>query len=196
MVEGLKDFLIKFISGRQGLAITFWLYGVLVALTLDFLISHAVALWQVFFLATITFTHFVLIVVATWNASKLYIGRQLWKWLAKTTVVLNVFKWLWYLPLLTVTLSNAIGFPIHSNEYWELNPKKLTCQPVEYQDTPEMLAKRYQCESTLNSDKKLIMTRCSQGNEVGDFLHTKNQQDCQKYLAKLNPLLKKNNSAK
>ncbi len=107
------------------MAITFWVYGVLIAITLDFLTSYVSVLWQVVFIAALTFTHFILIVIATWNASKLYMGRQLWKWLAKIVVVLNVFKWLWYLPLLTVTLSNALGFPIHSDEYWELNSKKL-----------------------------------------------------------------------
>jgi hypothetical protein len=103
---------------------------VLVALTLDFLTANVAVLWQVILLAALTFTHFVLIVIAVWNASKLYLGRLIWKWLARIVVVLNVFKWLWYLPLLTVTLSEAVGFPIHSDMYWELNSKKLVCQPA------------------------------------------------------------------
>jgi len=191
MVESIKSFFLRFLSGRFGLANTFWIYGVLIALTLDFLTSYVSALWQVVFLAAFIFTHFVLIVIAVWNASKLYIGRQLWKWLARIAVIFNVFKWLWYLPLLIVTLSNALGFPIYSDQYWELNAKKLICKPATYQSTPEMLVKRYQCNSSLNLDKKLIMMRCAQGGEVGDFLFTKNEQDCQKYLTKLKLTLQK-----
>ena len=185
MVEGIKNFFLKFISGRLGLAPTFWLCGVSIALTLDFLTSHVATLWQVNFLAVLTFTHFVLIVIAVWNAAKLYLGWQLWKWLARIALVLNVLKWLWYLPLLAMTLSEALGFPIHSNEYWELNTKSSVCEPAEYLRTPKMLAKKYQSQSSVSLDNQLFMTRCWQGNEVGDFLFTKNEQDCQRYLTKL-----------
>lgn len=190
MVEGLKNFFLKFISGRQGLVVTFWFYGVLIALTLNFLTSYATTIWQILLLALISFAHFVLIVIAVWNASKLYLGRRLWKWLARIVVVLNIFKWLWYLPLLIVTLSNALGIPIHSNEYWELNTKKLVCLPAEYQRTPEMLAKRYQCKSSVSLDNQLIMAECRQRSEVGDFMFTTNEQDCQKYLTKLRLFLR------
>lgn len=185
MVESIKNFFFKFISGHFGLAITFWLYGVLVALTLDFLTSHVTTLWQVIFLAVITLTHFGLIVIAVWNASKLYLGKSHWKWLARIVVFLNVFKWLWYLPLLIAISSNALGFPIHSNEYWKLNTKGFVCEPAEYLGTPKMLAAKYKCKSSLSLDNQLIMTRCWQGSEVRDFLFTKNEQDCQKYLTKL-----------
>ena len=185
MVEGLKSIFLKFISGRLGLAITFWLYGVLVALTLDFLTSQTAALWQITVLAVAEFIHFVLIIPAVWNASKLYQGKSIWKWLARILALLNVAKWLWYLPLLVATISAAYGFSMHSSDYWELNTQKLVCQPAEYLRTPEMLTRKYQCKSSVSADNKLIMTRCWQGNQAGDFLFARNVQDCQKYLTKL-----------
>jgi hypothetical protein len=121
VVEGLKKFFLKLISGRLGLATTFWLCGVLVALTLNFLTSHATTLWQLILVTAVMFTHFVLIIIAVWNASRLYQGRQIWKWLARIVAILNIAKWLWYFPLLFATLSDASGYPIYSSKYWELN---------------------------------------------------------------------------
>ena len=109
MVERVKNFPLEFISGRQGLFVTFWLYGVLVALTLNLLSSQASTLWQVILLALITFTHFVLIVIAVWNASKLYLGWRLWRWLARILVIFNIAKWLWYLPLFMATILTGLG---------------------------------------------------------------------------------------
>ena len=185
MVERLKSFFLKFISGRLGLAVTFWLYGVLVALTLDFLTSQTSALWQIVVMVVAEIIHFVLIIPAVWNASKLYQGKRIWKWLARIVALLNVAKWLWYLPLLVATISAAYGFSMHSSDYWELNTQKLVCQPAEYLRTPEMLTRKYQCKSSVSADNKLIMTRCWQGNQAGDFLFARNVQDCQKYLTKL-----------
>ena len=180
----MKDFFLKFISGRLGLAPTFWVCGVLIALILDFLTSHATTLWQLVLVTAVMFTHFVLIIIAVWNASKLYTGRLVWKWLARIVAILNVAKWLWYLPPLAATFSAALGFPIHSNEYWELNTRKLVCEPAEYLRTPEMLAKKYMCKNSASLDGKVTMTRCWQGSETGDFLFSKNEQHCQEYLIK------------
>jgi len=185
MVGRLKSFFLNFICGRLGLAITFWFYGVLIAITLDFLTSKATALWQVILISAIAFFHFILIVIAVWNASKLYLGRWLWKWLARIAVFLNVVKWMWYFPLLFATISNVIGLSIHSNTYWELNTRKLVCEPAEYLRTPEMLAKKYQCKSSVSLDGKVTMTRCWQGSEAGDFIFSKNKQDCLEYLTKI-----------
>ena len=74
MVEGVKIFFQKFISGRLGLAPTFWLYGVLIALILNFLISYVTNLWQLILVTIIMVAHMILIVIAVWNASKLYLG--------------------------------------------------------------------------------------------------------------------------
>ena len=190
MAEGLKDFFLKFISGRLGLAITFWLYGVLVALTLDFLTSKAMAFWQIVLLAIITFTHFVLIVIAVWNASKLYLGSQLWKWLARIVVFLNVVKWLWFLPLLTATILTGSGFTILSSDYWELNWHKDVCQPAEYINTPEMLVKKYECSISVSTSGELIIVQCKDKGIAKDYIFAKSGHDCEKNLTKLKDLRK------
>ena len=191
MVEKIKNFFLKFISGQLGPVVTFWLYGVLVALTFNFLTSHTSALWQVIVMAVVTFVHFILIIPAVWNASKLYQGRRIWKWLARIVALLNVAKWLWYLPLLVATISAALGFPIHSSEYWELNAHELYCKPALYQHTPESIMKKYQgCTTILNASEDLIDLRCQSEEINGDFLYTKSSKDCNKYLAKLVALKK------
>jgi hypothetical protein len=193
MVENIKNFYLKFISGRLGLAVTFWLGGVLVALALNFLISHATTLSQIVILSIATFTHFVLISIAVWNASKLYLGSKLWKWFARLAVVFTIARWLWYLPLLVVTLSGALGFPIISNDYWELNASKFVCQPAEYLNTPEMLVKKDHCATSANSSGELIAVRCQDAGNIRNFIFTKNEQNCLKYLAKLESFRKNNN---
>ena len=193
MVEKLKSFFLKFISGRLGLAVTFWLYGVLVAVTLDFLTSHAQALWQVVVLAVITFVHFILIIPAVWNASQIYQGKPIWKWLARVVALLNVAKWLWYLPILAATISAALGLTILSSEYWELNWRDYVCQPAEYLKTPEMLEmleKKYHCASTVSTNGEIVAVRCQSDGIINDHIFAKSEQDCQKYLTKLKSLHK------
>ena len=191
MVERIKNFFLKFISGRLGLAVTFWLYGVLVALTLDFLTSQTSALWQVVVLAVVTFVHFILIIIAVWNASQLYQGKSIWKWLARVVALLNVAKWLWYLPLLIASISAALGFTTLSSDYWELNAHELSCKPALYQHTPENIMKKYQeCTTILNTSRDLIDLRCQSEEINGDFFYTKSSKDCNKYLAKLVALKK------
>lgn len=188
MVESIKNFFLKFISGRLGLLITFWIFGVLIALILDFLTSQAVELWQVITLAIVSFLHFILIVIAVWNASTLYTDNKLWVWLSRVVVVLNIIKWLWYLPLLISTISNALELPLNSDSYWELNARKFVCESVDYSRTPEILAKEYHCATSTNPNSELIAMRCENEGNVGDFIFTKNEQDCLKYLAKLKAL--------
>ncbi|WP_020183137.1 hypothetical protein [Methylotenera sp. 1P/1] len=185
MVESLRKFFRDFISGRLGLPITFWLYGVLIALTLDFLTSKATTLWQVVLIVTITLVHLVLIVVAVWNASKLYLGSRYWKWLARLVVIINVFKWLWHLPLLASTLSSALGFPIYSDKYWLMGIKNNTyvCERPEYFDTPERLAKRKNCGMKVDPKGELIGVRCHKGL----YVYTYNKETCLKYLNRIKP---------
>ena len=191
MVERLRNFFLKFISGRLGLPITFWLYGVLIALTLDFLTTKVTTLWQVILVATITFVHLVLIVIAVWNASKLYLGSQYWKWLARTAVFLNVVKWLWYLPILIPTMFSALGFPIYSNSYWQLDARQFVCRKAEYLYTPSILARKYSCTTSVNSNNELVALRCTDGDgNLGDYIFTMTEKDCQKYLAKIEHLRK------
>ena len=189
MVEKIKNFFLKFISGHLGLVVTFWLYGVLVALTFNFLTSHTSALWQVVVMAVVTFVHFILIIPAVWNASKLYQGRRIWKWLARIVALLNVAKWLWYLPLLIASISAALGFTILSSDYWELNWRDYACQPAEYLKTPEMLEKNH-CATSVSFNGEIIALRCQNDGVVNDYIFTKSEQDCQKNLTKLKNLRK------
>ncbi|MFA6179140.1 MAG: hypothetical protein WC696_05960 [Candidatus Methylopumilus sp.] len=186
----MKNFFLKFISGRQGLVITFWLYGVLIALTLNFLNSQATTLWQILFLTFITFTHFVLIVIAVWNASRLYLGWRFWKWLARITVLFNVAKWLWFLPLLTVTILSGLGFTIRSSDYWELNWHKDVCQPAEYLITPETLVKKYQCSTSVSTSGEIFFLKCQDNGIAKDYIFAKSEHDCEKNLAKLKDIRK------
>ncbi|PPD51332.1 MAG: hypothetical protein CTY12_08190 [Methylotenera sp.] len=186
----MKNFYLKFISGRLGLGVTFWIFGVLIALLLNFLNSRTSALWQIIVLTSVTFVHFVLIVIAVWNASKLYSGSQIWKWLARIIVILNVAKWLWYLPLLIATLMAGLGFPIHSSDFWELNWHKDICQPAEYLITPEKLVKRYQCSTSISKSGELVFVQCQDRGIARDYIFAKSEHDCEKNLTKLKDLRK------
>jgi hypothetical protein len=188
LVESLKNFFLKFISGRLGLATTFWLCGVLVAITLNFLTSHVTTLWQLILVTVVMIIHLILIVIAVWNASKLYTGMPLWKWLSRVIAILNAVRWLWYLPLLIASISAALGFPIHSSNYWELNWHKYICQPAEYQNSPDKLVDKYSCTSSVSTNGELIALRCQDNGMPHDYIFTKTEQDCQKNLTKLKDL--------
>jgi hypothetical protein len=121
-----------FIYGGYGLPITFWILGVLIATVLGAVTKGITTHGKWVFLAGIAVIHALLITIAVWNAAKLYLGRSLWKWSAKLLAILSVAKWLWFLPDFLVTLLSAIGIPIHSSEYWDLNACKLTCEPALY----------------------------------------------------------------
>jgi hypothetical protein len=190
MVERIKTFFREFISGRLGLATTFWLCGVLIAVTLNYLTSSATMLWQIVPLAFVAFIHFVLIVIAVWNASKLFTGWRLWKWLARIVVSLNVVKWLWYLPVLIPTISSALGFPIYSNNYWELDARQFVCRKAEFLHTPERLARKYKCATSVNSNIDLIALRCMDNGNMTDYIFAMSETSCQKNLAKIQHLRK------
>lgn len=147
-------------------------------------------LWQTVLLAVIAFIHFVVIVVAVWNASKQYIGSPFWKWLARLVVVSNVFKWLWHLPSLAVLLSGALGFPVYSDKYWLMGIRNNTyaCERPEYFDTPERLAKRENCGMKVDPKGEFIGVRCHKGL----YLYTYNKETCLKYLNRIKPRYNQN----
>ena len=147
-------------------------------------------LWQTVLLAVIAFIHFVVIVVAVWNASKLYSGWRLWKWLARIAVIFNVLKWLWYLPVLVPTMFSALGFPIYSDNYWQLDVHEFACRKVEYLDTPELLARKYKCATSVNPNNDLLALRCKDDGRLKDYIFTMNEKSCQKYLGKIQDLQK------
>jgi hypothetical protein len=190
MVEALKAFFLKFISGRLGLAVTFWLCGVVVAFTLNFLTSHSTTIWQVVTLALITFTHFLLITIAVWYASGLYLGNKLWKWLARIIVIFSIARWAWYAPLYFATIVNAFGITVHSEQYWQINSHDYVCAPADYTKTPDLLVTRYGCIQEMSKDDKLIMLTCQQANVEMYLMFTKNERDCQSYLTKLKHFLR------
>ena len=185
-MQNIKENYFKFISGRFGLPITFWFFGVLVAAALDFLIKNTTALWQLVGVTLIVIIHLVLITIAVWNAAKAYRGSRIWSWAAKLVAIAGVVKWLWFSPDLVVTFLGAFGMPIHSNDYWDMNPRSLTCAPALYQRTPESIQKRYEgCIYTESANSEVINVRCHSNEMNAEFFYTRNLNDCNKYIEKL-----------
>jgi hypothetical protein len=181
-----KELFSKLISGGFGLAITFWIFGVLVAATLDLLIKNTTALWQLNVVTLIVIIYLVLITIAVWNAAKAYTGARIWSWGAKLVVIAGVAKWLWFLPDLVVTFLAAFGMPIHSRDYWDMNPRKLTCMPALYQSTPESIQRRYEgCVYTESANGEVINLRCRAADINAEHFYTRNLADCNKYIEKL-----------
>ena len=182
----LKEFFSKLISGGFGLAITFWIFGVLVAATLYLLIKNTTALWQLVVVTLIVINHLVLITIAVWNAAKTYTGSRIWSWGAKLVVIAGVAKWLWLLPDFVVTFLGAFGMPIYSNDYWNMNSSKLTCAPALYQRTPESIQRRYEgCVYNESANGEVINLRCRASDINAEFFYTRNLGDCNKYIEKL-----------
>ena len=192
----IKNTFSKFISGGYGLPITFWILGVLIATVLGVATKGITTHGQWVFLAGIAIIHALLITIAVWNASKLYSGRSVWKWSAKLLVILSAAKWLWFLPDFLVTFLSAIGISIHSSEYWDLNARILTCEPALYQLTPESIQKRYEgCVYAESVNGEVINLRCKSAEINTEFFYTRNQNDCNKYLEKLQVLRKSQKSS-
>ena len=181
-----KTLLSKLLSGGFGLPVTFWIFGVLVAATLDLLIKNTTALWQLVGVTLIVIVHLVLIAIAVWNAARAYTGSRVWSWGAKFVVIAGVVKWLWLLPDLVVTFLGVFGVPIHSSDYWDMKPRNLTCAPTLYQNTPESIKRRYEgCVYTESANGEVINLRCRASDINAEFFYTRNLADCNKYIEKL-----------
>ena len=186
-----KVFLSKLLTGGFGLPVTFWIFGVLAAVLLDMLIKNTSALWPLVVATLIVITHLVLITFAVWNAASSYAGLKIWSWGAKLVAFAGVAKWLWLLPDLVVTFFGAFGVPIYSNDYWDMNPNKLTCAPALYQRTPESMQRRYEnCAYTESANRKVINLRCHASDINAEIFYTRNLADCNKYIEKLRAVKK------
>lgn len=187
-----KAFISKLLAGGFGLPVTFWLFGVLFTLFLDFSQKNWVATKSIFLVfVVIVIFHLYVITVAVWNAAKKYKGHQFWAYAAKAIAVIGVIKWVLAMPDLIVGFLSVIGITTHSSEYWELDVRNLTCQPALYQYTPERMERKYQgCVSTKSSNGEVINLRCRPDEINAEFFYTRNLNDCNKYLAKLQVLRK------
>jgi hypothetical protein len=109
-----------------------------------------------------------------------------WNWGAKLLEISGVAKWLWFLPDLAAAFLGAVGIPIHSSSYWDMNPHNLTCTPALYQLTPESIQKRYEgCIYTESASGEVINLRCRTREINAEFFYTRNLDDCNKYIEKL-----------
>jgi hypothetical protein len=181
-----KAFFKKLLSGGFGLPVTFWIFGALIAIVLGLLTKNIGGLWQLVVITLIIVTHLVLITIAVWNAAKAYTGARIWSWGAKLVAIAGVAKWLWFLPDLVVTFLGAFGIPVHSSDYWDMNPRTLTCTPALYQRTPESIQRRYEgCVYTESANGEVINLRCRASDINAEFFYTRNLADCNKYIEKL-----------
>lgn len=99
--EKKRGFLVRLLSGEVSLAITYWLFSVLIGnvalrilLKIVELNSLQIASWPAgdwlvlgFYLVTVVYG--VAILIATWRSAGRYQGRKIWAWLARITVVLG-----------------------------------------------------------------------------------------------------------
>jgi hypothetical protein len=101
-------------------------------------------------------------------------------------VIAGVAKRLWLLPDLTVSFLGAFGISIHSSEYWDMSPRKLTCTPALYLRTPESIQKLYEgCVYTESENGEVINLRCRSSDINAEFFYTRNLANCNKYIEKL-----------
>lgn len=82
----------KLIQGHYGLAKTYWLFGVLVTIVFQIILTVATAAGGGFgimvslLLAFLAYS--IVQIIGLWRASNLYEGRKLWAILAKVAVIL------------------------------------------------------------------------------------------------------------
>lgn len=97
----------SFIRGKYKLAITFWAFGVFVAVIYNIasiiIINHLFQLseyeyfelgYSIFF--AIPFIYFPIVIIAIWNSASEYSGKKIWALLAKGMMVLWIISLLYY----------------------------------------------------------------------------------------------------
>ncbi len=85
-LRGILGFPYRVVRGDAGLALTYWLYGVVGTSVLAMLVRH---LGSTPALAVVV-VYTILVWIGVWNAASRYEGKKIWRWLAKTMVVLAI----------------------------------------------------------------------------------------------------------
>lgn len=96
--DSYEWFFTRLIYGREGLAKTYWIYGVVIggvfSIIARFSDNLVMPLWSILY--------GIVIIFAVWNAATRYKGNAIWKYLAKTTCVLSTIKIILFIVLLSV----------------------------------------------------------------------------------------------
>lgn len=88
-----KPFFSKLASGDFGLAKTYWIFGVLVGIAVNFIVSTAGAVGSlniIYFVALLHTLYFFPLSFGTWRAADRYTGNKIWAILAKIAIILGV----------------------------------------------------------------------------------------------------------
>jgi hypothetical protein len=186
----IKTNFLKFIRGGYGLPLTFWVFWVSIGLVLNYGIkywqlSHA---WQFAVVALLQLAHVCLGLLAVWNAAKRYVGLRLWSYLARFVVILNVIQWLLMAPDYIVVLLNASGMDLRSDKYWELHGNPAVCEPALLQLTPESILRKYpgECFAMAGDSGRAVVLDCELSALKSRFIYFLNQNDCTKFIEKVN----------
>ncbi|MGO3693844.1 hypothetical protein [Marinobacter sp.] len=101
-----KGFFSKLVNGDFGLAKTYWLYGFVVGLVINFITRIVPSLGALVVILALAIPYQVTVLLGVWRAADKYQGRTAWAILAKVAAVLG---WLGVLGSLGV-LVEVLGY--------------------------------------------------------------------------------------
>ena len=85
-----RNFIGKLANGHFGLARTYWLFGVLPAITINLLSNFGItSVAGLFLLTSIYAAYDILVIMGVWRAAKKYEGPKLWANMAKVFMILG-----------------------------------------------------------------------------------------------------------
>lgn len=108
LITSEKSFFTKLAHGDFGLAKTYWLFGVLVSITVNIVSNFFITSIGGLFLLTLSYAAYdIPVILGTWRAAKKYQGSTLWANMAKTMSIVGAIMLVVVLVLLLAMLAQA-----------------------------------------------------------------------------------------
>ena len=108
LVTSEKGFFKRLADGDFGLARTYWLYGVLVSISVNLVSNFFITSIGGLLLLTLAYAAYdISVILGTWRAARKYQGPRLWANLAKSMTIVGAIMLVVVLVLLLVMLVRA-----------------------------------------------------------------------------------------